>query len=105
MNEDLTKLAIAASHAARQIARLNSNQKNEILLEMADNLIKQQDLILEANAIDIIELKETEEKNSSEAMIDRLLLTPQRIKSMANALREIVQLPDPVGKMTEIRIR
>ena len=105
MNEDLTKLAIAASHAARQIARLNSNQKNEILLEMADNLVKQQDLIIEANAIDIIELKETEEKNSSEAMIDRLLLTPERINSMANALREIVQLPDPVGKMTDIRIR
>jgi len=102
MNEDIVKLAIAASNATRQVARLNSNQKNEILLAMADNISKNQDSILKANAIDI---KAGKEKNLSEAMIDRLLLTPERINSMATAIREIVQLPDPVGKMSDMRIR
>jgi len=102
MNEEIVKLAIAASKAARQVARLNSNQKNEILLEMAENILKNQDSILNANAIDI---KTGKEKNLSDAMLDRLLLTPERINSMGNALKEVVQLPDPVGKISDMRIR
>jgi len=102
MNEDIVKLAIAASKAARQVARLNSNQKNEILLDMADNILKNRELILKANEIDI---KTGKEKKLSDAMLDRLLLTEERINSMANALKEVVQLPDPIGKKSEMRIR
>ena len=102
MNEEIVKLAIAANKASRRVARLNSTQKNEILFEMADNILKNQDLILKANAIDINAGKE---KNLSEAMLDRLLLTPERIKSMANALKEVVQLPDPIGIKSDMRIR
>jgi glutamate-5-semialdehyde dehydrogenase len=102
MNEDIVKLAIAASKAARQVARLNSNQKNEILLDMADNILKNRELILKANEIDI---KSGKEKNLSDAMLDRLLLTEGRINSMANALKDVVQLPDPVGKKSDMRIR
>ena len=102
MNEDIVKLAIAASKAAQQVARLNSNQKNEILLEMAENILKNRELILKANEIDI---KSGKEKNLSEAMLDRLLLTPERINSMANALKEVVQLPDPIGRISDMRIR
>jgi glutamate-5-semialdehyde dehydrogenase len=102
MNEEIVKLAIAASKAARQVARLNSNQKNEILLEMAENILKNRDTILSKNAIDV---KAGKEKNLSEAMLDRLLLTEERINSMANAFKEVVQLPDPVGKISDMRIR
>lgn len=102
MNEEIVKLAIAASKAARQVARLNSNQKNEILLEMVENILKNSELILKANEIDI---KSGKEKNLSEAMLDRLLLTPERINSMAKALTEVVQLPDPIGKKSDMRIR
>jgi len=102
MNEDIVKLAIAASKAARQVARLNSNQKNEILLEMAENILKNRDSILSANAIDV---KTGKDKNLSEAMLDRLLITEERINSMANALKEVVQLPDPIGRISDMRIR
>jgi glutamate-5-semialdehyde dehydrogenase len=102
MNEEIVKLAIAASKAARQVARLNSNQKNEILLEMAENILKNRDSILSANAIDV---KTGKDKNLSEAMLDRLLLTEERINSMANALKEVVQLPDPIGRISDMRIR
>ena len=102
MEIDLIHLAKNSRKASYQLARLSTNEKNELLLEIAEQLWKDKDDILKANAIDI---KSGKEKGISSAMLDRLLLTPERINGMVKALEEIVQLPDPVGLMSDFKIR
>jgi len=102
MENKLIELAKRSKSAAYKLSLLNTNQKNQILQSMADELIANQNFILEANSKDIHLGKE---KGLSDAMLDRLLLTPERLTSMANAIREIIQLPDPVGEISNIRIR
>ncbi|MEG8948001.1 glutamate-5-semialdehyde dehydrogenase [Rosettibacter firmus] len=102
MVTNLIELAKKSKQAAYKLSLLNTNQKNELLSSMAEQLIQNKDYILSANNKDI---QAGKEKGLSDAMLDRLLLTEDRIKSMANAIYEIVQLPDPVGEITNIRIR
>lgn len=102
MKDDLTKLVQASQKASRRLAALSSKEKNELLFTMADQLLKEEKSILESNSLDI---QHGKEKGLSDAMLDRLLLTPERIKGMAKALQEVVQLPDQVGEMSDIRIR
>ncbi len=71
-------------------------KKNEALKNIADALIKNADFIIEANKIDI----ENGKKNGlSDAMIDRLSLDKERIEGIAQGVREIIAMPDPVGKV------
>ena len=97
MNAMLT----AAKAAKAQIASLTTEQKNDALLAMADALLSQQEHILAANALDLEAAKGT----VSDVMLDRLLLTSQRIESMAEGIRQVAQLPDPVGRVLEEYIR
>lgn len=84
--------------ASRHLALLGSGQKNRILHAMADALLTHQNAILAANRADV----EAARKNGTrEAMIDRLALTPQRIAGMADGLREVAALPDPIGEGAE----
>ena len=99
---ELKELVVATQRASRTMAKLSTAEKNNLLNAMADELILNQELILEANKKDI---QAGKEKVLSTAMLDRLLLTPERISSMANALRELVQLTDPVGSMSDERVR
>lgn len=99
---ELKQLAIDAQKASRELAKLSSHEKNNLIISMAEELLSSQKLILNENAKD---LEAGNAKGLSAAMLDRLLLTPARIESMANALKEIVQLPDPVGTMDDFRIR
>ena len=89
---DLGKRARAAS---KQLAQLSSEQKNEGLLAMADELIASQEALLEANAKDVAR---AQADGLSSAMIDRLTLTPARIVGMAEGIRQVAALPDPVGQ-------
>jgi len=89
---DLGKRARAAS---KQLAQLSSAQKNTGLLAMAGELIASQGELLAANAKDV-ERARTE--GLSSAMIDRLTLTPARIVAMAEGIRTVAALPDPVGQ-------
>lgn len=84
-----------AKAAKSQIALLSTNEKNKILNIMADSLIEHTDDILKANGIDIESAKGT----VSPVMIDRLTLTADRIKGMAEGMREVALLPDPVGEV------
>ena len=93
MNTMLT----AAKAAKIQISTLTTEQKNAALLAMADALEANEKAILEANALDMEKAKGT----VSTVMLDRLLLTPARIKGMADGIREVVKLPDPVGRLLE----
>ncbi len=76
-------------------APLDTRQKNNAILKMADALIDATDDILKANESDIIKAKGT----VSDVMIDRLRLTPERIKAMADGMREVAKLDDPVGRV------
>lgn len=102
MEIDLIKLAKKSRAASNQLARLSTKMKNEILSAMAEALREDEEKILQASAVDI---QSANEKGLSSAMLDRLLLTKERINSMAEALEEIVRLADPVGLMSDFKIR
>jgi glutamate-5-semialdehyde dehydrogenase len=87
--------ARAAAHA---LVKLSSEQKNTILRAMADELLAQEAVILAANVQD---LAAAEAHGLSSAMIDRLRLDRQRLAAIANAVREVAELPDPVGTVLE----
>lgn len=85
-----------ARAASRELVKLTTEQKNSILLAMADEIEARQTGILEANAKD---LARATENGLSKAMIDRLTLDPKRLKAIADAVREVASLPDPVGEV------
>jgi glutamate-5-semialdehyde dehydrogenase len=101
MSEVRTK-AMAAKETARVLAGLTTEQKNDALLKMADLLVKEQDSIIEANRDD---LARGEAGGLSRSLLDRLALTPSRIAGIAEGLREIVELPDPIGDELERTVR
>lgn len=77
------------------LASLDTETKNKALLKMAESLEENSAAILEANAKDMEKAK----GNVSEVMLDRLALTEERIKTMADGIRQVVSLPDPVGEV------
>ncbi len=99
---DLRTLVAAAKTASRQVASLSTEAKDRALLAMADALEAHEAAILEANARD---LDAARERDLSDAMLDRLTLTPERITKMADALREVASFADPVGEVSGTRRR
>ncbi|MBQ7036518.1 MAG: glutamate-5-semialdehyde dehydrogenase [Clostridia bacterium] len=95
---DFTILGKKAKEAARILAAQDTKKKNEALLSMAASLRAHVDEILSANEKDV---KAALEKGTSEAMIDRLRLTKERILSISADMEKIVDLPDPVGEVIE----
>src|SRR5205809_7628105 len=102
LDEQITLLAKQARMASRQVARLNTAQKNQCLLVMAEALAKEKEAVLSANAKDMEAAAQT---GLSAAMLDRLGLDEKRISAMAQGLREVVALPDPVGRVLDERTR
>jgi len=94
-SEYVGKLVREARAAAAKLAVVPTNAKNQALRAMADGLEAKSEEILTANAED---LEAFESAKGKEAVADRLRLTPGRITEMAAALREIAELPDPVGQ-------
>ncbi len=86
-----------AKAAASELARLSPEVKNQALFKMADALIARKDEILSANAVDVENAKST----LGSVMIDRLALNEKRILGMAQGIREVAALPDPIGKVLE----
>ena len=95
------EILINAKKASAFMFTMDSETKNKALLAMADALEENEDAILEANALDVKDA----EKNMNSVMIDRLLLTSARIKSMADGIRDVVSLPDPTGEVLERVVR
>ena len=89
------EILIEAKKVKTRLASLNTEEKNKALLFMADALIENADEILTANKSDLEKAKGT----ISDVMLDRLALTQERIEGMANGIREVAALPDPVGKV------
>lgn len=88
-----------AKEATRIVARTSTAVKNNALLKMADKIMENEAHLVKENYKD---LTAAQKKGLSKAMLDRLTLNPSRIKAMADGLREIVSLPDPVGEVTKI---
>jgi glutamate-5-semialdehyde dehydrogenase len=93
------KKAKEAKEGARSIAKVSSEQKNAVLIKMAEALRKNAKELQGGNRKDIAA---AQKKGLSKAMIDRLTLTPQRIEDMAKGLLEIAGLPDPVGEISKM---
>lgn len=91
-------LAKQAKAASVELAQFGTSQKNHALLTIADSLEQRADEILQANAKDIAFATS---QGMSDAIIDRLLLTQARLKGIANDVRNVVMLADPVGQVID----
>ncbi len=94
--------ALACRDAAQAVAMLSTDAKNALLRSMAEALERDAAIVLAANAED---LHEAMAKGIAGAMLDRLMLDATRLTSIANALREVALLPDPVGQVTRRETR
>lgn len=99
---NIKKLALAAKKASRKIAILGQEEKNKGLICAAEELLAQTEQILAGNQKDIDAAKE---KGMKDSLIDRLSLTRERIEAMAQGLRDVAKLQDPVGEMTGMKVR
>ncbi len=96
---EVRALARKAQEASRRLAQLSTATKNQALLEMAENLERHQERLMKENRKD---LAAAEKATLSSSLIDRLRLTPSVIRGMAEGLREIAHLPDPVGEVIKM---
>ena len=97
--EQIRKIATDARQASHVMARLSSGAKNGLLLAMADALVANTAILVGENKKD---LSAGEQKGLSSAMLDRLMLDETRVRAMADGLREVATLPDPVGEVTRM---
>lgn len=97
-----TTLGNAARAASREIARAETGQKNAALFALAESLKESQDDILDANRAD---MDAGRNSGLDAALIDRLALNPERVSAMAEGVRQIAALPDPVGAITDLNMR
>ena len=86
----------AAKKASLDLGILNTRVKNEILESMAEGLLAEEKAILDANAVD---MEEGRKNGLRESLLDRLLLTHDRLEQMARGIRQVAGLPDPVGRI------
>ena len=97
--EQLVAKGRAARTASRTLARMSSRVKNRALLNIAEGLETEQANILQANEKDY---RSSQNDGLNEAMLDRLLLTPDRLLAMAQDVRGVAALPDPVGETLDM---
>src|SRR5688572_13181738 len=98
----MTQLGRQARAASRALARLSTGEKNDCLSAMADALEKNTGSIQEANARD---MEAGARSGLGAAMLDRLKLDEKRIRAMAQGVRDVAALPDPVGRILDERVR
>jgi len=93
---EVTNLAHRAREAANALAATSTDQRNRALLSMSHALVAKVDEIIAANEKD---MQLAREKNTAAPLLDRLELTPSRVKSMSEALKSLALLPDPIGEV------
>ena len=99
INEELENIAKAAKSASKRMAYIGTPVKNQALKNIAEDLLAKCDDILAANKIDYTE---AEASGMNTAMLDRLLLTKDRLQGMAKDVLTVASLPDPIGEVTEM---
>jgi glutamate-5-semialdehyde dehydrogenase len=95
---ELLEKAVKLRSASKVLAILSTEEKNEALAKMADRLLTEKELILTENAKDIVA---GEEKGFSPSLLDRLLLTEERIEQIVEGIRQLIELEDPIGETIE----
>lgn len=95
----IKELGKRAKIASRDLAKLSSLEKNNILKEISKQLIEDRDNILQANSIDMLE---GEKLGLNKGLLDRLLLTEERIFSMVESINKVIDLKDPIGKVNSM---
>lgn len=98
MNEMLEQLGKSAKAAETQLIKLTTAEKNNALLAVAQGLVDDTDKILEENAKD---MENGKANNMAAGLLDRLLLTKERIEAMAEGIRQVAELEDPIGEVLE----
>ena len=93
----LVEIAKLAKSASRPMARASTQQKNDALTFMSENLLLNIDEILSANAVDV---QHSRDSGFSGAQLDRLALSSLQISQMSEQILEVVRLPDPIGEIT-----
>ena len=99
---ELLEICKQAKEVKQQIAVLSTVQKNQALSAVADKLVEKQKKLIDANAID---MENGRKSQMPEGLLDRLLLTEARIAQMAEGLRQVVSLEDPVGEVISMKKR
>lgn len=96
--DEVLQRALLAKKASQAMAHLSTADKNKALLAMADGLLKEKEEILFRNGIDVEAAKDA---NLAPALIERLILNEKRVQDMAQGLREMAELKDPIGELLE----
>jgi glutamate-5-semialdehyde dehydrogenase len=96
--QDVTALGLAARKASRKLARLSTEDKNRVLLNLSALLRSDQAGVLAANAKDYEDAKAD---GLDESLLDRLLLTSERLNGTADEVQRVAELPDPIGEVIE----
>ena len=96
--QDVTALGLAARKASRKLARLSTEDKNRVLLNLAGLLRSDQADVLSANLSDYQEAKSD---GMDESLLDRLLLTSERLNGTADEVQRVAELTDPIGEVIE----
>ena len=102
MNEMLQTLGENAREAEVILRNLGTAKKNQVLEAVADSLVAHADKLLAANAIDV---ENGRRNHMPEGLVDRLMLTEARIEGMAEGLRQVAALEDPIGEVTGMKKR
>ena len=100
IDKELKEKAKAAKAASKRMSYLSTEIKNKALCNIADDLLAKKDDVLAANKLDY---EEAETSGMSAAMLDRLLLTAERLQAMSQDVLTVAALPDPVGEVFEMR--
>ncbi len=100
MADELTKKGVAAREAARLLAKAGGQAKNAALENIAEALSRRQSEILAANEQD---LEAGRQAGLGDALLDRLMLDPERLAGLASDVRAVAMLPDPVGETLDMR--
>lgn len=95
---EVKRKGLAATIASRKLVNLTTEEKNEALKHIAEQLLMDKEIILIENEKD---LKDGKEKGISDAVLDRIMLNEQRIKAMSEAIRLLIELKDPIGETIE----
>ncbi|MFH2013049.1 MAG: glutamate-5-semialdehyde dehydrogenase [Pseudomonadota bacterium] len=99
IENQVLKIAKDSKAASKELSNLSSKKKNDILISMSNELLKNAQLLKQENEKD---LENAKKKVLSDAFIDRLTLSDSTVQAMAEGLRDVAALPDPVGEVTKM---
>jgi len=100
--ELILNLGQKAKKASRSLRTVDTETKNAVLHNIASNIRKNQKAILDANKKDLVQAKSND---LDDALLDRLMLNPERINDIVEGLEQVASLPDPIGEITDLEYR